>query len=206
MIRGNPDGLAPARSDRTVMVVLRRVPPAAALLALVVLVLCGSALAAAVYPDPRGDATNAPDVTWVRLSHSASAITFRIRFAHGPPLRVNSREGWVDMLLIAIDVPPLGKPPVVPGGEWPGADFALGTHGPSRTGLLVRAGKKGSTPVTRFAIGVSGRTLSFAIPRTALGNPRWFTFSLAAAREGASEEGSFDVVPQRGTYRYRLTG
>jgi len=186
---------------------LRRVPLLAALLLVASFAICGSALAATVYRDRAGDAKGAPDVTWIRLSNTASAITFRVRFASAPPLRLDRREGWVDMLLIGIDVPPLGPRPRAPGGEWPGADFALGTHGPSRVGQLVQLAKKRAAPVTTFTIEAGGRTLNFSIPRRALGSPRWFTFSLAAAREGTAEKsGGVDVVPQRGTYRYRLAG
>jgi len=117
------------------------------------------------------------------------------------------------MLLIAVDVPPLGPSPVMPGGEWPGVNFALGTHGPARTGTLVRlepgAGNQaGSTPVARFAIHTSGATLTFTVPRRALGSPRWFVFSVAAARESANRGngGGLDLVPGRGTLRYVLRG
>ena len=185
---------------------LRRVPVLTGLLLVTSLVICGAAIAATVYPDRAGDAKRAPDVTWVRLSNTASAITFRVRFAGAPPLRVDARGRWVDMLLIGIDVPPLGPRPAAPGGEWPGANFALGTHGPSRVGQLVelRAGR--STRVTTFRIDVSGRMLTFSIPRRALGSPRWFTFSLAAAREGTREvSGGVDFVPQRGSCRYDLS-
>jgi hypothetical protein len=188
------------------MAALRRIPPLAAALLVALSVVCGAAFATAVYPDRAGDVRGAPDVTRVRLSNTASTITFRIRFATAPPLRFDSRQGWVDMLLIGIDVPPLGPPPTVPGGEWPGVNFALGTHGPSRVGQLGRRGKMRSTPVARFEIDVSGRTLGFSIARRALGNPEWFAFSLATAREGSGQSpGGVDVVPQRGTYRYRLS-
>lgn len=135
---------------------------------------------------------------------------FRFNFADVPPLRVSTREKWIDMLLIGIDVPPLGRRPLAPGGEWLGANFALGTHGPSKTGQLVRLGK--DTPaksrrIATFAIVTRGSTLSFSIPRRALGNPSWFTFGVATAREGEDEAtgGGVDVVPDRGTLRYLLT-
>lgn len=111
------------------------------------------------------------------------------------------------MLLIGVDVPPLGPPPSTPGGEWAGADFALGAHGRSVTGQLVRLGKKHSAPPLRFTIVTRGRTLSFSIPRRALGNPQWFRFSVAAAREGETRAsgGGFDVAPEHGTFRYDLS-
>lgn len=170
---------------------------------------CGVALAATAYPDPIGDVQGGagPDVVAVTISNTASHLTFHVRFAGGPPLRLNAREKWVDMLLIGIDVPPLGPPPSTPGGEWRGADFALGAHGPAGTGLLVRLGEKRSAAPLRFEIVTHGRTLSFSIPRRALGSPRWFRFNVAAAREGESRarDGGFDVAPGHGTFRYRLS-
>jgi hypothetical protein len=188
---------------------IRRLLLPALLLLTGLLVICGVAFAAKSYPDRAGDVKggHGPDIVSVRLSNSAGTISFRIRFANAPPLRLSTRDHWVDMLLIGIDVPPLGPRPVRPGGEWPGANFALGTHGPSKAGQLVRLGRRGSTLVTTFKIVTSGRTLRFSIPRHALGNPRWFTFNAAAAREAESEKtgGGLDLAPEHGTYRYELS-
>jgi len=171
--------------------------------------ICRVALAGKSFTDPVGDVKGGagPDVTSITLSNTPSTITFHLRFASAPPLRVSTPGKWVDMLLIGIDVPPLGALPVAPGGEWAGADFALGTHGPSKTGLLVRLGKKPSAPTTRFKIVTRGRTLSFSIPRHTIGSPRWFVFSVAAAREGDSRAngGGLDIAPGRGVFRYRLS-
>lgn len=173
------------------------------------LVATGVAVAATTFPDRPNDQAPAagPDIRSVTLSHTRTTITFRVRFATAPPLGVGRKSSWVDMLLIGIDVPPLGPPPSIPGGEWLGADFALGTHGPSKTGQLVRLGKKHSAPPLRFKIVTRGRTLSFSVPRRALGNPHWFTFSVAAAREGESQasSGGFDVAPRHATFRYQLS-
>lgn len=186
---------------------LRRVPLLGALL-VVVASICGVALAAKTYPDRVGDVKGGggPDIASVALSNTASTLTFRVRFVSAPPLRVNTREKWVDMLLIGVDVPPLGPRPSTPGGEWPGADYALGTHGPFGIGQLVRLGKKQATPV-RIKLVTSGRTVSLTVPRRALGSPRWLTFSVAAAREGVSEAagGGLDLAPQSGTFRYVLS-
>ena len=115
------------------------------------------------------------------------------------------------MLLVGIDVPPVGPPPVAPGGEWVGADFAIGTHGPSRTGRMVRLGREiPAKPrhVATMSIVTQRSTLTFSIPRRALGTPTWFRFSVAAAREKEGDEtgGAVDVAPAHGTYRYVLTG
>ena len=97
---------------------------------LALLLLCGAALAARIYSDPAGDATLGPDVRSVTVSNTSTDVTFRIRFATAPALRVSQRGRWIDMLLIGIDVPPLGPRPI-PDGDWLGANFAAGFHGPA---------------------------------------------------------------------------
>jgi hypothetical protein len=166
---------------------------------------CGGRSWPASYADPVGDVDEGPDITSVRVSSTHTTVTFALHFATEPPLRVDEGEGWVDMLLIGVDVPPLGPEPVAPGGEWRGADFALGTHGPSRTGKLVRLNGRN---VTEFDIVTSGSTLTFSIPSRALGDPGWFTFVVAAAREGNHEaaRGGYDVLPAHGTLRYTSSG
>jgi hypothetical protein len=169
----------------------------------------GIAFAATRYPDRVGDVKGGvgPDLVSITISNTKTTVTFRVRFGKTPPLRVSSREGWAEMLLIGIDVPPLGPLPITPGGEWRGANFALGTHGPSKTGLLVRLGRGGTRQVARFKIVTSGSTITFSVPRAALGNPAWFTFSVAAAREmdDGLDGGGVDVAPARGAFRYTLT-
>jgi hypothetical protein len=176
------------------------------------LLICGTAFAAKSYPDRVGDVTggSGPDLTSITLSNTETKITFRVRFARTPPLRVSAREKWVDMLLIGIDVPPLGPRPVKPGGEWTGANFALGTHGPSKTGQVVRLGEgipTSSRRVAAFKIVTRGATLTFSIPRRVLGSPAWFTFTVAAARESENDAagGGGDLAPVHGTFRYALT-
>jgi hypothetical protein len=114
------------------------------------------------------------------------------------------------MLLLGIDVPPLGPRPI-PDGEWLGADFAAGFHGPAKTGMLVRLGKGSQKVVARFRMVTRGTTVTFSIPRRALGSPTWFAFEVAAAREwndkGAVPSGTkSDLAPARGTFRHTLTG
>jgi hypothetical protein len=175
--------------------------------------IAGAALAARTYPDRVGDVKGGkgPDIVSVKVTNTRTTVSFGFRFAQAPPLRFSTRERWVDMLLVGIDVPPTGPLPFSPGGEWPGVDFALGTHGPSATGQLVRTprGPDGrSRLVARFPIVTRGSTVSFTVPRRALGNPAWFTFTVAAAREGEDEAAGrgFDTAPARGTFRYVLTG
>ena len=181
------------------------------LLLAVFFLVCGLAYAAKTYPDRAGDVAggSGPDIVSIRLSNTKASIIFRVRFADAPPLRVSARQRWVDMLLIGIDVPPLGPRPVAPGGEWPGANFALGTHGPSKTGQLVRLGHgipASARQVATFKIATTGPTLTFSIPRSVLGSSTWFTFSAAAAREmEETTSGGIDLAPAHGTYRYILT-
>ena len=188
---------------------LQRATWLSALLLLLPAATCGAAPTGQTYADPLGDVNGGagPDVVAVTLSNTASTLAFRVRFATVPPLRSSAREKWIDMLLIGIDVPPLGLPPSTPGGEWPGADFALGTHGASTTGQLVRLGKKHSVPPIPVKVVTRGRTVSISIPRRALGRYRSFAFSVAAAREGDTQKasGGFDVAPGHGTFRYRLS-
>lgn len=189
----------------------RRYALLATALAVAAAVTAGSAPAARTYPDRLGDVRGGagPDVTSVTVSNTRTVVTFVFRFAKAPPLRVNVRERWVDMLLVGLDVPPLGPAPL-PDGEWRGADFAAGTHGPATTAVLVRlpgapAGR--SRVVTRFAVVTKGSTLRCTIARRALSNPAWFAFQVAAAREGEGEGGGgVDFAPARGTFRYALTG
>jgi hypothetical protein len=173
----------------------------------------GVALAATDYPDRVSDVRReaAPDIASVRVSNTVATVTFSVRFVKAPPHRTSRNPGWVDMLLVGIDVPPVGPPPVAPGGEWVGADFAIGTHGPSRTGRMVRLGREiPAKPrhVATMSIVTQRSTLTFSIPRRALGTPTWFRFSVAAAREKEGDEtgGAVDVAPAHGTYRYVLTG
>jgi hypothetical protein len=172
------------------------------------LLTSSAALASHSYPDRLGDVKGGggPDIASIAVSNTKTTVTFRVRFAKAPPLRLSTREQWIDMLLIGLDVPPFG-PSGIPGGEWNGANFALGTHGPSKTGLLVRLGE-GRRPPARFAIVTTGPTLTFSVARRALGNPAAFSFTVAAGREmmDESSSGGSDFAPARGSFRYALTG
>ncbi len=177
------------------------------------LLICGVAFAAHSYLDRVGDVKGGrgPDIASIAVSNTKTAVTFRIRFANAPPLRISTREGWADMLLIGVDVPPLGPRPSIAGGPWLGANFALGTHGPSNTGQIVRLGEgipAGLRHVASFKILTGGSTLTFSVPRRAFGSPAWFTFTVAAARETEKEAtgGGVDVAPNHGTFRYALIG
>jgi hypothetical protein len=175
--------------------------------------VCGAASGATTYPDRARDVVpgTGPNIVSVTVSNTPTKVKFSVRFLKAPPLRINVREGWVDMLLIGVDTPPLGTAPF-PGGEWPGANFALGTHGPSKTGQMVRLGQgipATSRLVATFGIVTSGSTVTFSIPRHAFGNPRWFAFEVAAAREAQAENEAGpapDFAPSTGTFHYSFSG
>lgn len=176
---------------------------------------CGSAgVTDRVLDDPAEDVAAAmgPDVVGVAVERDADTITFRVRFAADPPLGLDQGDGWVDMLLIGIDVPPPGAPPVAPGGEWPGADFALGTHGPSSRGILVRLTAEGAPAMNaEIPIETEGTTLSLRVPRRELGDPARFAVSVAAGREwneaGDEPPGAQpDVAPDTGTWAVDFGG
>ena len=171
---------------------------------------CGSAGVTELrLDDPAEDVAAAmgPDVVGVVVERDADTITFRLRFAAVPPLGLSEQDGWIDMLLIGIDVPPLGSSPVAPGGEWRGADFALGTHGPSSSGILVRltAGEGAPAMNAEIPVETEGVTLSLLVPRRELGDPARFAVSVAAAREwneaGDEPPGAQpDIAPDTGTW------
>jgi hypothetical protein len=167
--------------------------------------------------DPAGDVAPAtgPDVVAVTVERNDATITFNVRFATAPPLGVSEQERWVDMLLIGIDLPPLGPPPTTPGGEWRGVDYALGTHGPSKTAMLVRLtsgtaeDEATSERQADVPLETHGATLSLLVPREALGDPDTLVLSIAAAREwnDPTDEPAGvapDIAPDTGTWTVEL--
>jgi hypothetical protein len=66
---------------------------------------------------------------------------------------------------------------------------------PSRRSVLARP-----------TVTVGGRTLSFSIGRSTLGNPAWIEFVAAAGRETSDQAngGGSDEAPNHGTFHYRL--
>ena len=173
--------------------------------------VCGAAFAAKTYRDPAGDAKLSPDMTSVKVSNTATKVVFRGSFTKAPPLRRSRSKGWVDMLLFGIDVPPLGPKPT-PGGEWRGMDFVGGFHGPDKVGVLMRTGEGSDEEnvVARFKVVTRGATLTFSVPRRAIGGPKWFTFNIITAREWGNEAAEpagakADYAPNRGSFRYQLS-
>lgn len=147
--------------NATVSEPLRGLKIVAVLLALAVGVGGTTALAAASFPDPVGDVEGGagPDIASISVSHTRSTVTFRLRFREAPPLGLNAREGWVDMLLIGIDVPPRGLKRT-PNG-WMGLDYYAGLHGTDKTAIVVKASPTNSSQprkvVARPKVTISGR-------------------------------------------------
>jgi hypothetical protein len=189
-----------------------RVTIAAVLLTLALGIGVATALAATAFPDPVGDVKGGagPDLTSIVVSHTAATVTFRFRFACAPPLGLNTREGWVDMLLVGIDVPPRSLKRGAHG--WSGLDYYAGLHGREKTAMVVKPSpttpSQPSWVLARPKVTVSGRTLSFSIRRNALRNPVWIEFVVAAGRETSDQAtgGGGDEAPSRGSFHYRLRG
>jgi hypothetical protein len=177
----------------------------------------------ATFQDPVGDVAGGagPDIVSVTVANTSADVTFGIRFAEAPPLRTSPSEGWIDMALVGIDVPPYGPPPG-PIGGWAGVDYVAGLHGAQPDILFQRmegptegadqpTGTASATPdapdqAVRLDATVDGPTLRFAIPRRLLGDPPSFAFSVAAGREGETGGGGSDNAPSIGNYQYGVAG
>lgn len=166
-----------------------------------------------MYRDAVADVTaGTPDLTAVRISSDARQVHLAFSFASAPPLSASAEAGWTDMLLMGIDVPPIGAPPTPSG--WMGLDYALGMHGVDDRAVfrdmqasIGRGGGTGMPPVLRtLRSSVSGREITIDLPRALIGEPDYFDFNVAVGREGADEGagGGGDVIPAEGTARYRL--
>jgi hypothetical protein len=177
----------------------------------------------ATFRDPVGDVAggDGPDIVSVTVADTSADVTFAIRFAEAPPLRTSPSEGWIDMALVGIDVPPYGPPPG-PIGGWPGVDYVAGLHGAQPDILFRRmeppaeggdqpTGTASATPdapeqAVRLDATVDGATLRFAIPRRLLGDPPSFAFNVAAGREGETRGGGSDSAPSIGNFHHGIAG
>lgn len=165
--------------------------------------------AARTYRDPTGDVTpGQPDITAIRIASDERTIHIDFRFASAPPLSASADGQWTDMLLMGIDVPPIGAPPT-PGG-WAGLDYALGMHGVDdravframQAGFGQDGGGGGSPSLPTLRSKVSGREIRIELPRALIGDPEYFRFQVAAGREGGDESATGDLVPRAGTLRF----
>jgi hypothetical protein len=159
---------------------------------------------AGAHRDAFGDVTpGEPDLTALRITNDARAVRMAFTFAGAPPLATNLSAGWTDMLLMGIDVPPIGSKPT-PNG-WMGVDYALGMHGVDDRAVF-RDMHQTKRQMTTLRSHVSGRTITIDLPRTLIGDPAYFDFNVSVGREGGDQEGSGDSIPATGTLRYRMTG
>ena len=115
------------------------------------------------------------------------------------------------MLLIGVDVPPLGPRPTHP---WRGV--ARGELRPRHAwpvGDRSDGAADGNDPreprrVATFRVVANGSTLKFSIPRGALGNP-WLVpvhGGRGTLRQRTRDGGGADFAPARSTFRYAPTG
>ncbi len=150
-----------------------------------------------------------PDLTAVRISDDFTTVHLVFRFGSAPPLRTSTSGGWTDMLLMGIDVPPIGPGPTPSG--WTGLDYALGMHGvDDRAVFRAMSPVPGvDAPPQRETLRstVSGREIRIDLPRRLIGNPTYFAFNVAVGREGGAETSSAggDSIPATGTARYTLS-
>lgn len=151
-----------------------------------------------------------PDLTALTIASDATTVRLRFTFRSAPPLSAGAGGGWTDMLLMGIDVPPIGPTPT-PGG-WTGLDYALGMHGVDDRAVFramqprfgERGGVGGAPGLRTLGSRVSGREIHIDLPRALIGNPAYFDFQAAVGREGSDESGEGDLLPDTGTARYRL--
>ena len=162
------------------------------------------------YRDAEGDvAAGLPDLTAVTIASDATTVSMRFTFRSAPPLRTDAAAGWTDMLLVGLDVPPIGPGPQAGGGDWVGVDYAFGVHAIERQARLrsMGGGLGGAAPGPPTALPTrwSGRSISIDLTRALIGDPPYFDFVAAVGREGSNESGEGDALPTTGTLRYRLS-
>lgn len=146
-----------------------------------------------------------PDIRTVSVSHDTTSVRFRVRFASAPPLAVDAAAGWADVLLVGIDVPPIGPAPRP--NEWRGVNYVMGMHG-GQSEMRFRTMGGAGPQLTRLPVQVTGPVIAFSVKRAMLGNPDRFVFNVATGREGRSgaDTGGGDLVPGAGTHAYVLSG
>lgn len=185
------------------------------LLSAVLTVLLGGVAVAATcpvrYSDPVGDGSGpGADITAVEVARTSTSVRFRVTLAK--PLRAYDGE-W-DRLEVQIDTPPAGG--LSPSGL-EGLDYRLevevGYAYNAKKGEWIEvpkgeaSGTKGSKWWT-FPVVRSGSSVSFAISRRKLGNPKWFNFVVSTdlVKKGGFTYTGVDTAPalMRGTFYYDL--
>ena len=159
------------------------------------------------YRDASGDvAAGLPDLIAVTIASDATTVSMRFTFRSAPPLRTDLAGKWTDMLLMGLDVPPIGPGPGT--GDWMGVDYAFGVHaieGQARLRAMgASMGGAAPGPPTTIPTRWSGRSISIDLQRSLIGDPPYFEFVAAVGREGSDESGDGDALPAKGTLRYTL--
>jgi hypothetical protein len=157
------------------------------------LAIAGSALAAASFTDPTGDAGAGPDVGAVAVTNDAAgSITFKLTLANRPTLDAD------DTVVLVLD----SDRNAATGSEgadyaavvgmtgstllkWDGANFAEFGHGP-------------------FTAGVSGGQATVTVSKADLGNTTSLDFG-AVTLDSDADDSALDVAPDDGWWTYTLT-
>ncbi len=163
------------------------------LVALLVLVPAGGAVASQQYADTAGDAPGgAPDITQVTLSHQlAGKVTFQIAFANRTTI------AGQDEVYTGIDS---DQNPAT-GVE--GIDYLVMVYGDApELGWIAAAGSN-----TMFLVPVTwaNQTMSYVVDKALIGNPtNGFGFFVLSHTGGALSDANTELVPHSGMLSYSL--
>ena len=145
------------------------------------------------YRDGAGDVLGGPgpDIRFVRGTDRAGRISFRVVFAKAPPLAVSKKQGFTDMLIVAIWT---SRKAVADRPQ-----YWLGVHGADlRRVSLVNARTRRSVRLGPAL--VRDKTVTLSVDARRIGDPRVMRFSVAAGRErNEGAGGGGDLAPDRGT-------
>jgi hypothetical protein len=162
-----------------------------ALVAAVLLVPSGGALASQVFADSAGDAPGgAPDVTQVTVSHKlAGEITFAVAFAN------RGMIAGEDLVIVSLDS---DQNPTT--GDF-GEDYYLGVSGlmPS-AGLLMR----GESVVAMLPVSWASSTMTVALNKSQIGSTKGLDFLLVSHTGGDMSLQNTEFVPHYGMSSYSL--
>lgn len=143
--------------------------------------------------DPRGDSTDAPDITAVGVSHTDDALVVEVELA--APLRFSEEKQYTDMLMVMITTDAF-------------VQFATGVHGADTTRAPVTRTGVESGRVGTARVEVDGGTVRLAVTRQLLDEPDEVGVLVAAGREYSQEEagrGRPDYAPTAAPLRHVLS-
>ncbi|HEX6663903.1 MAG TPA: hypothetical protein VF025_09530, partial [Gaiellaceae bacterium] len=177
------------------MRVLTRIPRTLLLLvALLLFVPSGTAVASQTYADTVGDApAGAPDMTGATVSHTfAGKITFNVAFANRATLAGD------DLVMVMIDRDQNGSTGVG------GIDYAVGVTGVlPNLGLLLNMGTGGTAGVV--PVTWSNNAMSFTVDKSQIGIPTTgIDFVFASTGAMSADDSPTEYVPHSGLLTYPL--